>query len=136
MTIAMFDKTISFLSKALDVMSLRHQMIASNVANQDTPNYKATDIRFHEELESALKAHGAVEVQKTDAKHMMPADPYAPVAAGNIFMRPDLAGYDGNNVNAEFEMAHMAKNTIMYDTAAQIVSGKLKAISGAIRDAR
>jgi flagellar basal-body rod protein FlgB len=136
MTIAMFDKTVSFLSRALDVMSLRHQIIASNVANQDTPNYKATDIKFHEELESALKANGTIEIQKTDPKHMAPGDPYAPVAAGNIFMRPDGAGYDGNNVNAELEMATMAKNTIMYDAAAQIVSGKLKALSSAIRDSR
>jgi flagellar basal-body rod protein FlgB len=136
MMIAMFDKTVSFLSKALDVMSLRHQIIASNIANQDTPNYKAADIKFHEELESALKANGTIEIQKTDPKHMAPGDPYAPVASGNIFMRPDGAGYDGNNVNAELEMAIMAKNTIMYDTAAQIVSGKLKALSSAIRDSR
>ncbi len=136
MTIAMFDKTVSFLSKALDVMSLRHQIISSNVANQDTPNYKATDIKFHEELESALKANGTIAIQKTDPKHMAPGDPYAPVAAGNIFMRPDGAGYDGNNVNAELEMAYMARNTIMYNAAAQIVSGKLKALSSAIKDAR
>ena len=132
----MFDKTVSFLSKALDVMSLRHQIIASNVANQDTPNYKATDIKFHEELESALKANGTITIQRTDPKHMVPGDSYAPVAAGNVFMRADGAGYDGNNVNAELEMAYMARNTIMYNAAAQIVSGKLKALSGAIRDAR
>jgi len=136
MTIAMFDKTVSFLSRALDVMSLRHQIIASNVANQDTPNYKATDIKFHEELESALKANGTMAIQKTDPKHIAPGDPYAAVASGNIFMRPDGAGYDGNNVNAELEMATMAKNTIMYDASAQIVSSKLKALSSAIRDSR
>lgn len=125
MTVSIFDKTLSFLSKALDIMSLRHQIIASNIANQDTPNYKAKDITFREEFEAALNVKGAIS--GSDISDV----------EGRIIMRSERgAGYDNNSVNVELEMARMAENTIMYNAAAQILSNKLKTLSYVIKEGR
>lgn len=137
MTVSLFDKTISFLSKALDMMSLRHQLIASNIANQDTPGYKAREIAFREELESVLKARGPEGNYRTDPGHIVTGSSDISDIEERIIMQSDRgSGYDNNGVNVELEMAHMAENTIMYNAAAQIISSKLKGISYAIREGR
>lgn len=137
MTINIFDRTISFLSKALDTMNLRHELIASNIANQDTPNYKAKDARFKEALESAMTTAGPAGDYRTNSRHIPLKGSGDSAAEVNIITRSDSgAGYDNNSVNAEFEMAEMAKNTIMYNTAAQLISNKFKVLSNAIREGR
>lgn len=137
MTVTLFDRTISFLSKALDRMSLRHQLIASNIANQETPNYKAKDVKFKEELESALNVRGPEGGYMTNPRHIALSGSGSSAAEGAIFTRSDSGdGYDNNGVNVELEMAHMAKNSIMYNAAAQIISTKLKGLSYAIKEGR
>jgi len=137
MTVTLFDRTISFLSKALDMMSIRHELIATNIANQDTPNYRARDISFAEELESVLNNRGPMGESRTDPRHIPLGDPLGASGEGKIFYRPDSGtSYDNNSVNVEMEMAQMARNTLLYNAAAQIISTKFKNLSYAIREGR
>lgn len=137
MAIMIFDRTISFLSKALDMMSIRHQLISSNIANQDTPNYSARDIKFREELESALKVQNRAASPITGPGHIALSGSDLSSVEGEIIARSGRGGgYDGNSVNVEIEMAHMASNTILYNAAAQIISMKLRGLSNAIREGR
>lgn len=137
MTINIFDRTISLLSKALDTMNLRHEVIASNIANQDTPNYKAMDVRFKEALESAMTTGGLAGDYRTNSRHIPLSGSADSAADINIITRSDKGnGYDNNNVNAEFEMAEMAKNTIMYNASAQLIANKFKVLSNAIREGK
>lgn len=137
MMVTLFDRTISFLSKALDMMSARHELIATNIANQDTPNYKAKDITFKEALESVLNVSRPAGEYRTNPRHIPVGGTEGASGEGRIFHRPDSGtGYDNNSVNVEIEMAQMAKNTILYNAAAQIISTKLKNLSYAIREGR
>ncbi len=136
MTISIFDNTISFLSRALDMMSERHQLISSNIANQDTPDYKAKDINFTEELKSAQNSGVVGKVSKTNPMHI---DGNAGLnsSGARIVNRPEgNSGYDNNSVNVELEMANMAQNTILYNASAQVISTKFKMIAHAIREGR
>lgn len=137
MTINIFDRTITLLSKALDTMSLRHEVISSNIANQDTPNYKAKDVRFKDELESAIKSEVPDGNYKTNPRHISFSDSVLSSEAGDVVTRLDSGNsYDNNSVNVELEMANMAKNTIMYNTAAQLISNKFKILSNAIKEGK
>ena len=134
MMIGLFDKSIAFLSKALDVLSIRHQLIASNIANQDTPNYKPRDISFKKELESFLDTNKK-DIYLTHAGHLNGQNnPDSGVEV--IIKNGEEQGYDNSSVNVEMEMANMAMNAILYDAAAQIVSKKLKMLGYAIREVR
>lgn len=116
-------------------MSARHEIIASNIANQDTPNYRAKDITFKEELESVLNVNRPAGEYRTNSRHIPVSGPES--EEGRIFHRSDGGiGHDNNSVNVEIEMANMAQNAIMYNAAAQIISTKLKNLSYAIREAR
>ncbi|MBI5755581.1 MAG: flagellar basal body rod protein FlgB [Nitrospirae bacterium] len=155
MPISIFDNTVSFLSRALDMMSERHKLLASNIANQDTPDYKAMDINFAEELRAVAKMQsqetlhsntgGAEDIKRTDPGHMDSRVGSAYHTSGGsaggagvrVVTRPDsVSGYDNNSVNVELEMANMAQNTILYNAAAQIISTKFKMIAHAIREGR
>ena len=65
-----FDNTISFLSRALDMMSERHKILSSNIANQDTPDYKAKDINFIDELKAAQGSGNVQDIARTNPMHI------------------------------------------------------------------
>ena len=136
MSISIFDNTISFLSRALDMMSDRHKLLSSNIANQDTPDYKAKDINFMEELRSSQNSGGVEKISKTNPMHIN-GSVNLNSSGARIITRPESnSGYDNNSVNVELEMANMAQNTILYDASAQLISTKFKMIAHAIREGR
>ncbi|MBI5192430.1 MAG: flagellar basal body rod protein FlgB [Nitrospirae bacterium] len=137
MNINLFDKTVSFLSKALDVMNVRHEVIASNIANQDTPNYSAKSVNFAKELETVMNTQKANNISVTNPAHIN----LNSAGSGNVQGLVEIkntsgADYDNNNVNVEMEMARMAENTITYNASAQILTGKFKGLLSAIREGR
>lgn len=63
----LFSRTITMLEQGLDYAALREKVIANNIANVDTPNYKAKDVRFRTELDRALQP---LEAKRTHPKHL------------------------------------------------------------------
>ncbi len=136
MTMSIFDNTISFLSKALDMMSERHKLLSSNIANQDTPDYKARDINFIDELRAVQKTGGVQNIKKTNPMHLS-GNTGLNGSRASITNRPESnSGYDNNSVNVELEMANMAQNSILYNASAQVISAKFRMIANAIREGR
>lgn len=129
---ALFDKTTNFVAKALDLISMRHELIASNIANQDTPNYKPKDINFKKELENFLSAQESKNLYLTDPHHLT----NIPDKGKNveIIVGDGSNGYDNNSVDPESEMAKMTTNTILYDTASHIISNKFKMLRYVIQE--
>ena len=76
MNINLFDRTISFLSKSLDIMGHRHEVIASNIANQDTPNYSAKNVNFAKELDAVMNAQKTESISTTNPAHIKPGISY------------------------------------------------------------
>lgn len=137
MNINLFDKTVSFLSNALDVMNVRHEAIASNIANQDTPNYSAKSVNFAKELETVMNTQKTNNMSTTNPGHIKLSNTSNGIVNGLVEIKNSSgADYDNNDVNVEMEMAKMAENTITYNTSAQILTSKFKGLLSAIREGR
>lgn len=129
----LFGGTINLLDRALDLRSIRQNLISSNIANQETPGYKAVDIDFKAALS---KAEGeSIPMIKSDERHIegLPGASSTEVAVQNTGIDD---GYDKNSVNIEMEMAKMAENTMMYNAAADILARKFKGLEYAVREGR
>lgn len=129
-----FPETIGVLNRALDLRSVRHNLISSNIANQDTPGYKAVDIDFKAALK---KAEGEeLPMIRTNEGHLGGISQGLDGQKANVQKVGVDEGYDKNTVNIEMEMSKMAENTLMYDALAQITAMELKGLGNAIKDVR
>lgn len=98
--------TTNLLSKSLDASWKRSQLIADNIANVDTPNYKRKDVVFEQYLNRALQTNGKIDDEKLSR-----IQPKVIVDNNQLSYR-----LDGNNVDIDVEMAYMAENQIKYNT--------------------
>jgi len=130
----LFNETVLTLEKALDLRGRRHELLVSNITNQDTPGYEAKDLRFEEVLRAAASISPG-GIVKTNPRHLPGAGGIAG-AEGEVVIRDNPAGYDGNRVNVEQEMSHMAENSLMYNTSAQLIAKKFQGLVYAIREGR
>lgn len=126
--------TISLLEKTLDLRSMRHNLIISNVANMDTPNYKAFDIIIKEEIEKAMGAEKAIKLENTSSKHFSGRE----ICSGNIKAKASgdqqiTLRNDGNSVDIDREMAKLSENNLMYNALAQIISRKFEGLKNVIQ---
>ena len=124
-----FGHEISELSKVMNYRLFRQGVISSNVANIDTPGYRAREATFEEELNSRLR------METTAGTHIPSAgdsgmgfkiaeDPYSRI------------GNDSNTVDLDREMMKLNQNQILYTASAQIIEQKLAALKDAIRSIR
>ncbi len=110
------DDMLSFNTQALRVREQRQQVLASNIANADTPNYKARDLDFKTALQSALQgtpANGGTTLATTAPGH--------------------LAGNPGNTVNMDAERAAFADNAVHYEFNLTRITQQIKTMMAAIQ---
>ncbi len=127
------DPTIQALSASLKYRQLRQELIASNIANAETPGYKAKKIDFEEALARALDVDDELKMKASDSKHFN-------VGGGGFNnLQPEvyedsngITSMDGNNVDRDQEMADMAENKIMYDASVQLLNKKLGLLKYAV----
>jgi flagellar basal-body rod protein FlgB len=132
---SLFAGTIETAIKALDMRSRRHEVIVSNLANADTPGYKAFDLMVEDALAAQKKNSAGVELSRTNAGHL-------PASGQNVHGLPprmiriddanNLRG-DGNTVDMDREMAHLAENQLMYRSSARIIAKKLQGLKTVIQ---
>ncbi len=112
-------KSSAIVEKALDYRALRQKLISGNLANVDTPYYKARDISFETLLAKEADKLNGVKKQPAFAKtHHMHLDPVTDNGSGNaeVFFRgTHPTRNDGNNVDLDIESTEMSKNSIMYN---------------------
>lgn len=120
------DKTMKALAASLNFRQMRQELISSNVANADTPGYKAKRLDFEKALARAIDVDGELSMNTTDEKH------YDVGSGGFSNLEPEVyddpngvVTEDGNTVDREQELARMAENKIMYDAAVQLMNKKL-----------
>lgn len=132
-----FDKTMRLLERSLDLRSARQRIIASNVANEETPQYRAKDLNFTDALASASRGRPAVALAATQQGHFGLKGDAVQRVVGRVEEVPaaDLP-LDANTVNLELEMAKMSDNASQYNTAATIMAIRLRQILSAIREGR
>jgi len=132
-----FDKTMQLLERSLDLRGARQQVIAANIANEETPKYRATDLNFGQALANAQQGKLPITLASTHQQHIGPKGTGFQRVVGQIEEVPagDLP-LDANSVNIELEMAKMSDNAQQYNTAASIISMRFRQLLSAIRDGR
>ncbi len=131
-----FERTLGLLERAMDLRGARQRVIASNVANEETPGYRAKDLQFKEALSQAAKGATMVHVRGTHPGHIVAGVANAH-ARGRIIEvpAPDLP-LDANSVSLDTEMAKLSDNAMQYNTAATVASMRIRGLLSAIRDVR
>lgn len=124
-----FDKAFGVHDNALLLFEHRTQLIAENIANADTPNYKARDIDFNSILRDA--SVDQVSLNSTHEAHIS----LSGGAAGQQiqYRLPDQASIDGNTVNVQEEKAAFAENSVRYQTTLNILSRRISGLVSAFR---
>jgi flagellar basal-body rod protein FlgB len=128
-----FDSTIGALNTSLNLRTLNHDVISSNIANADTPGYKAKAVEFESALRDALGVGGELPMEAADPKHIVhrTTDPVDP----EIYDDPNgVESLDGNTVDRADQMAKMAENQLMYDASAEMLKRKLGMLKYAITE--
>ena len=121
-------KQLTFFGSALNIRNKRNDIIASNIANAATPNYKARDINFLDEFK---KVTNTGEIKTTHSDHI-PTKNYN--ISGKAFYRdPIIASLDGNTVELSVEQMQFAENTMKYQTTLKFLNGKITKMISAIR---
>src|SRR5690554_6347213 len=107
-------QVMDLLQKALDASWLRHKVISNNIANVETPNYKAYRVEFEDLLRDAVKARSLTPTT-TDPKHFSnEGNGLEGVNPRIVRDRSTSTRMDGNNVDIDVQAANLANNTIMY----------------------
>jgi flagellar basal-body rod protein FlgB len=108
---------LDLVARLLDVTSMRHRVIAQNVANVNTPGYRRLEVSFEQALARQLEA-GFDEIPDLKAKVVE--------ASGGI------ERHDGNNVDVDAEMGRLQKNTLLFSVYSQVLALKMSAMRSAI----
>ena len=120
----LFDPTIGALNTSMNLRLLNQNVISSNIANADTPGFKAQKVEFEQALRQTLGVDDQLPMETTDSDHIAikSTDPVHPA----IFQDPNaVEGMDGNTVNRSAEMANMVENQQLYEASAEMVKRKL-----------
>jgi flagellar basal-body rod protein FlgB len=124
---------IAHYVEAMNLRTYRQQVLASNIANADTPYYKARDFDFKEAYAAARKgqADGALSIARTHAQHLVPAN-RAGSAVPLSYRAEHQSSVDGNTVDMDRERGQIADNGLQYQILAQMLSDRLSGLRSAI----
>jgi flagellar basal-body rod protein FlgB len=125
------DSYVGVHADALKLQSKRMEVIADNLANSDTPGYKARDIDFRAAMASAGSAGAPVRMATTNPGHLG-SDPSSEANANLKYRVPLAPALDGNTVDAQQEQAAFADNTVRYQATLTFLSARFKGLMTAI----
>ena len=127
-----FENILGIHEKALHVQSKRTELLAANLANAETPGYKARDIDFRAALQNATDTMGNTGVlHTTSAKHIQPQGYFH--GAEIQYRQPLQDSLDGNTVEPHVEIAQYTENSVRYMASLNFVGSKLNGIITALR---
>jgi flagellar basal-body rod protein FlgB len=133
-----FGKTVDILQRTMDVSLVRREVIANNIANAETPNFKRTDVSFEASLSRALaseKASTGLEAKMSSSKHI-PFDravDYKSVEPRFVLDYLTQTKNNGNNVDIEEEAMSAVKNQMMYELMTTSISSQFERITSVLR---
>jgi len=128
-----FDPVIGALNTSLNLRLTNQNVISSNIANADTPGFKAKAMEFESALREALNVGDELPSVETHPRHIVhrPTDPVGP----EIYDDPNgVESLDGNTVDRAAEMAKLAENQLLYDASAEMLKRKLGMLKYAITE--
>lgn len=129
-----FDSTIKTLISSMDLRATRHRYLASNIANIDTPGYKAVDIKFADELRRAGSNGAAPRLVGTNPGHIGTGSRAWTPSPEVITTGTAGQALDGNSVGVEREMVKLSENTMMYTVSTKLLRYKFGILMNAIKE--
>ena len=130
-----FDSALGIHQNALALRSQRAEMLASNIANADTPGYKARDIDFKSALANVNQQSGYSQstssLNRTNSNHIQISS--AATNAEVLYRVPNQSSLDGNTVDGLAEKSAFAENALRYQASITFLDGKLKGLLAAIK---
>lgn len=123
-----FKQQLEVFSKAIDIRNRRNEILASNIANASTPNYKARDVDFEVELKRSLSVG---PIKTSNDNHI--ALPSKNLPGKVQYRKPLQPSMDGNTVELAMEQMEFAENAVRYQTTLNFINGKLRGLMSAIR---
>lgn len=126
----LFSNTITSLDQALNYSTLKQKVISQNIANVDTPNYKAKDVSFKEMLQNEIGQD--INTYKTDQRHM-DFTPNTSSQPGVVTKQNVQYNNNGNSVDMDQEMSDLATNQIYYDALVEQLNSKFSTLQNVIR---
>jgi flagellar basal-body rod protein FlgB len=125
------DREIGFMEQGLKLRSQRQQVLATNIANADTPNYKAQDIDFNKAMKSALSESGTNSgLATTNPRHVAEASQ----GAAQVQVRKQTQNSaDANTVDMDVEQSQFAENALQYETLVTLINSNFKNINSVMQ---
>ena len=123
-----FTEHLGFHASALQLRSRRNEMLASNIANAATPNFKARDLDFDTELKRINKIGN---IQTTDNSHF--ASIQKRIGKDSVFRLPIHPSLDGNTVEMAVEQMQFSENVMRYQTTLSFLNNKIAGLRSAIK---
>jgi len=129
-----FSDTIANLARSLNLRSVQHKALASNIANMDTPNYKAVELDVAEKMNKNKESVPGLGLARTHGGHLEFRSHRLDRLKLKAVTPPfySLRG-DGNTVDIDRTMGKLAENTLMYRATAQLIARKFKGLKNVIK---
>ncbi|MDO9104270.1 MAG: flagellar basal body rod protein FlgB [Methylovulum sp.] len=124
-----FDKALGIHPQALALREKRSEVLAANLANADTPSFKARDLDFTSVLKKTMPQD--VSMERTQTGHL--ASERQLLGANLMYRNPYQVSLDGNTVESHIEQAKYAENAVQYQASLQFVSNKFAGLMTALR---
>lgn len=141
----LFSATIDLLGKSVDLRTRNQNLISSNIANAETPEYTPKKLEFEEQLQSAVKKsssrgmHSAGSSVTTHPAHIPLRGGGGGISQvrGSIVETPaKTPGRDGNSVEMENEMSNMMQNQVLFNASVQLLAKKFEGLRSALREGK
>lgn len=129
---SVIDRAFSIHDDALILRSRRSSVLAANIANADTPHYKARDLDFSQALARAeQKQESGLQLASTHGRHLQSANDSI---SGQVrYRNPLQPSLDGNTVDMHAEQARFAQNAFEYQTSLTMINSKIRGLLFAIK---
>lgn len=130
------DSSLRFHQEALNLRARRQEVLASNIAHADTPNFKARDLDFKSALSKAVegtRSGGAMPMTGTSKLHLAGSPTAVGADADLMYRTPAQSSIDGNTVEMDVERVNFADNAMRYEVNLTVISAKIKGMLAAIQ---
>ncbi len=125
-----FTNALGVHPSALQLRAARAEILANNLANSDTPGFKARDINFQAVLAGEINSRNSVALERTHSGHLSGRSQRDDEL---LYRNPIQPSIDGNTVDSQMEQALYGRNSMNYNASFEFLSGKFKGMKGAIR---
>lgn len=133
------DKELAFLQTAMSLRARRQEILASNLANSDTPNYKARDLDFSSALRSAMGGQGGgLSLARTSDRHLdgVGLAGSGLADAGIKYRESVQPSLDGNTVDPDVERGHFAENAMQYQFLLERMRSSVERMKSALSEGK